>query len=151
MGSGPSSQGALLDLGVGVLAVFLLSCIGYPSQSGFKPKSGRSQAWDALHYASGNGKSVRYEAQKEFVRIFRDAPGIVLSDIDPPYLNALLPKPFVAAPIDDHHYYCYSPLWHYGKARSDPTSRKAASITRLLFTLFLYPQKMLIRTSNACP
>ena len=25
--------------GVGVLAVFLLSCIGYPSQSGFKPKS----------------------------------------------------------------------------------------------------------------
>ena len=103
---------------VGVLAVFLLSCIGYPSQSGFKPKSGRSQAWDALYYANGNGKSLWYEAQKEFIRIFRDAPGIVLSDIDPPYLNTLLPKPFVAAPIDGNHNYCYSRLWHYGKAEA---------------------------------
>jgi hypothetical protein len=100
--------------GVGVLAVFLLSCIGYPSQSGFKPEGGRSQAWDALHYANGVGNSPRYEAQKEFVRIFRDAPGIVLSDIDAAYLNALLPKPFVAAPIDGNHYYSYSRLWHYG-------------------------------------
>jgi hypothetical protein len=99
----------------GVLGVFLLSCIGYPSQSGFKPTGGRSQAWDALHYANGNGKSPRYQAQKEFIRIFRDAPGLVLSDIDSPYLNALLPKPFVAAPIDGNHYYSYSRLWHYGK------------------------------------
>jgi hypothetical protein len=103
---------------IGVLAVFLLSCIGYPSQSGFKPQSGRSQAWDALHYANGKGKSLWYEAQKEFIRFFRDAPGIVLSDIDPAYLNVLLPKPFVAAPIDDHHSYCHSRLWHYGKVEA---------------------------------
>ncbi len=103
---------------VGVLAVFLLSCIGYPSQSGFKPQGGRSQAWDALHYANGNGKSFWYEAQKEFMRLFRHAPGIVLSDIDPPYLNALLPKPFVAAPIDEQHHYCYSRFWHYGKVEA---------------------------------
>ena len=100
------------------MALFAFSCIGYPSQSGFKPQSGRSQAWDALHYANGNAKSPRYEAQKEFSRFFRDAPGIVLSDIDPPYLNSLLPKPFVAAPIDSHHNYCYSRLWHYGKAEA---------------------------------
>jgi hypothetical protein len=103
---------------VGALAVFLLSCIGYPSQSGFKPKGGRSQAWDDLHYANSNGKSLWYEAQKEFTRFFRHAPGIVLSDIDPVYLNVLLPKPFVAAPIDDHHNYCYSQLWHYGKVEA---------------------------------
>ena len=103
---------------VGALAVFLFSCIGYPSQSGFKPQSGRSQAWDALHYAKGSARSPRYEAQKEFIRVFRDAPGIVLSDIDPPYLNSLLPKPFVGAPIDSHHNYCYSRLWHYGKAEA---------------------------------
>ena len=115
---GQALKGRFSIWSVGVLAVFLLSCIGYPSQSGFKPKGGRSQAWDALHYANGNGKSLRYEAQKEFIRIFRDAPGIVLSDIDPAYLNALLPKPFVAAPIDDHHNYCYSRLWHYGKAEA---------------------------------
>ena len=112
---GQALKGRVSVLGVGVLAVFMLSCIGYPSQSGFKPEGGRSQAWDALHYANGTGKSPRYEAQQEFVRIFRDAPGVVLSDIDPPYLNALLPKPFVAAPIDGNHNYSYSRLWHYGK------------------------------------
>jgi hypothetical protein len=103
---------------VGVLAVFVLSCIGYPSESGFEPHSGRSQAWDALYYPKGNGRSLRYEAQKKFSRIFRDAPGIVLSDIDPPYLNALLPKPFVAAPVDGNHDYRFSQLWHYGTAEA---------------------------------
>ena len=104
--------------GLAVLALFVLSCIGYPSQSGFKPKTGRSQAWDALHYAEGTGKSPRYEAQNEFLRTFRHAPGIVLSNVEPPLLNALLPKPFVAAPIDDHHNYCYSRLWHYRKVEA---------------------------------
>ena len=112
---GQALKGRVSVLGVGVLAVFMLSCIGYPSQSGFKPEGGRSQAWDALHYANGSGKSPRYEAQQEFVRMFRDAPGVVLSDIDPPYLNALLPKPFVAAPIDGNHNYSYSRMWHYRK------------------------------------
>jgi len=105
-------------LTLGVLAVFLLACIGYPSQSGFKPKGGRSQAWDALQYTNIKGRSPRYEAQKEFIRFFRDAPGIVLSDTESPYLNVLLPKPFVAAPIDDKHNYCFSRLWHYGKAEA---------------------------------
>jgi hypothetical protein len=103
---------------VGALALFVLSCIGYPSQSGFKPEGGRSQAWDALHYVNGNGRSFWYDAQKQFIRLFRDAPGIVLSNIDPPYLNVFLPKPFVAAPIDDHHNYCYSRVWHYGKTEA---------------------------------
>jgi hypothetical protein len=103
---------------LGVLTIFLLTCIGYPSQSGFKPKRNRSQAWDALQYVNNKGRSPRYEAQEEFGRLFRNAPGIVLSDIDSPYLNVLLPKGFVAAPIDDHHNYCYSRLWHYGKAEA---------------------------------
>ena len=49
--AGQAFKGRFSIWGVVVLAVFLLSCIGYPSQSGFKPKRGRSQAWDALHYA----------------------------------------------------------------------------------------------------
>ena len=103
---------------IGVLAIFLLACIGYPSESGFKPQRNRSQAWDALCYAKAKGTSPQYEAQRQFARTFRDAPGVVLSDIDPPYLNVLLPRPFVAAPIDDHHNYCYSRLWRYGKAEA---------------------------------
>jgi hypothetical protein len=115
---GQALNGRFSIWGIGVLAVFLLSCIGYPSESGFKPKNGRSQTWDALHYGNQNGRSPRYEAQEEFIRTFRGAPGIVLSDIDPAYLNALLPKPFVAAPIDGTHDYCFSRIWHYGKAEA---------------------------------
>jgi hypothetical protein len=115
---GQAVKGRVSILGVGVLIVFLLSCVGYPSRSGFEPINGRSQAWDALHYTNGVGQSPRYEAQREFLRICRGAPGIILSDIDPPYLNALLPKPFVAAPIDGNHNYCYSQLWHYGKTQA---------------------------------
>ncbi|PYY20660.1 MAG: hypothetical protein DMG62_22605 [Acidobacteria bacterium] len=103
---------------VGVLTIFLLTCIGYPSQSGFQPQRNRSQVWDALNYANTKKRSPRYEATEEFSRSFRDVPGIVLSDIDPPYLNVVLPKPFVAAPIDNQHNYCYSRLWHYGKAEA---------------------------------
>jgi len=103
---------------VGVLTIFLLTCIGYPSQSGFRPEKNRFQAGDALQYANSNGRSPQYQAQKELARSFRDAPGIVLSDTDPAYLNVLLPKRFVAAPIDDKHNYCYSRQWHYGKAEA---------------------------------
>ena len=99
-----------------VLTIFLFTFIGYPSQSGFKPQRNRSQAWDALQYANSNGRSLRYEAQEEFSRYFRNSPGIVLSDIDAPYLNVLLPKRFVAAPIDEDNNYRYSRQWHYGRA-----------------------------------
>ncbi len=103
---------------LGVLTIFVLTCIGYPSQSGFKPKRNRSQAWDALQYVNIKRRSPRYDAQKEFNRLFSSAPGLVLSDIEAPYLNVLLPKPFAAAPIDNEHNYCYSRLWHYGKGEA---------------------------------
>ncbi|HWX16186.1 MAG TPA: hypothetical protein VNY07_06335 [Chthoniobacterales bacterium] len=136
--------------GVGVLVVFLLSCIGYPSQSGFKPKRGRSQAWDALHYGNGNGKSLRYEAQKEFARTFRVAAGIVLSDIDPVYLNALLPKPFVAAPVDGSHSYCYSRIWHYGKAEAAQLVQSGLDHATPVYALLL-PSKNVDQDVNRLP
>lgn len=134
---GQALEGRFSIRAVGVLAVFLLSCVGYPSQSGFKPKSGRSQAWDALQYANEHRKSIWYEAQKQFTRLFRDAPGIVLSDIDPPYLNVLLPKPFVAAPIDDHHDYAYSPNWHYGKVEALRLVQSAVDHATPVYALLL--------------
>jgi hypothetical protein len=51
-----------------------------------------------------------------------DVPQLVPQSIcqfrDPPYLNALLPELFTAAPIDANHYYCYNRLWHYGTAEA---------------------------------
>ncbi len=122
---------------VGVLTIFLLTCIGYPSQSGFKPKRNRSQAWDAIQHANIKERSPRYQAQEEFSRFFRGTPGIVLSDIDPPYLNVLLPKPFVAAPIDEHHNYCYSRLWHYGKAEAIRLAQNGLDHETPVYALFL--------------
>ena len=90
-----------------------------------------------FNYPQRNDKSLRLRGAEGIqFDIFRDAPGLVLSDIDPPYLNALLPKPFVAAPIDGKHYYSFSRLWHYGQpeaaqlegnglARAIPTLRSS--------------------------
>ena len=135
---------------IGVLAVFLFACIGYPSQSGFKPKNNRSQAWDALQYTKSKGRSRRYEAQRDFSRSFGYAPGIVLSDIDPPYLNVLLPKPFVVAPIDDKHNYCYSRLWHYGKAEAVRLVQDALARAIPVYALLL-PSKHLEQDLQRLP
>jgi hypothetical protein len=135
---------------VAILAVFALACIGYPSQSGFKPKNGRSQAWDALGYPKDKARSPGYEAQKEFSRVFGAAPGIVLSDMEPPYLNALLPKGFVAAPIDDMHNYRYSRQWRYGKAEAVQLVESALKRGRPVYGLFV-PSKELDQNVQRLP
>jgi hypothetical protein len=100
---------------VAALTLLLLTWLGYPSETGYKPKKGRSQMFDALEYPNGRRTSPYYEAQKQLAFFFRDAPGVVLSDIEAPYLNVLLPRSFAAAPIDEKHNYAFSHVWHYGR------------------------------------
>ena len=88
-------------------------------------------------YGSLRGKSVNYETQQRFARTFKDEPGIVLSDIDAAYLNALLPKPFVAAPIDGSHLYCFSQLWHYGTAEAAQLAQSGLDHAIPVYALFL--------------
>ena len=127
---------------VAVLTIFVFTCIGYPSQSGFKPQRNRSQAWDALQYANSNGRSLRYEAQEEFSRYFRNSRGIVLSDIDAPYLNVLLPKRFVAAPIDEDNNYRYSRQWHYGRAEAIRLVQNGLDHSIPVYALFVPSQHL---------
>src|SRR6266571_4319913 len=113
------------------LPVFILfagACLGYPSRSGYN-KAGidRCQAWDALHFTASSGQSTQFVAQRNFARRLRHQSGIVLSDIDPVYLNALLPHSFVAAPIDGDHNYQYSYIWRYGLHRSAQRSEEHTS------------------------
>ena len=75
---GQALKGRFSAWGVGVLTVFLLSCIGYPSESGFKPKGGRSQAWDALYFPV---PSPWFAAQKHLLETFGRRPGMILADI----------------------------------------------------------------------
>jgi len=96
--------------------LFAGACLGYPSRSGYNtPGIDRSQAWDALHFTASPDQSTQFAAQMDFARRLRRQSGIVLSDIDPVYLNALLPRSFVAAPIDGDHHYKWSYTWRYDR------------------------------------
>ena len=102
-----------------VFVLFALACVGYPSRSGYNTRGiNRSQAWDALHFADRPRRSTEFAAQGHFARLLKRQPGIVLSDIDPVYLNALLPRSFVAAPIDGKHHYEWSYTWRYDRPQA---------------------------------
>ena len=107
---------------VSIATVFILfsaACLGYPSRSGYDTRGiDRSQALDALHFATPPSQSIELLAQKDFATRLSSQPGIVLSDIDPVYLNALLPRAFVAAPIDGKHHYRWSYTWRYDRPQA---------------------------------
>lgn len=124
---------------VAILLLFLLSCAGYPSQSGFPPKGGRSQLWDALHFRSDPLAATAYEATQAFARAGLP-PGIVLSNFDPVYLNALLPSGFVAAPIDGEHSYKYSRLWRWGEEEAARLAEKGQASQLPVYALLVDPK-----------
>ena len=107
---------------VPALAIFFLfaaACLGYPSRSGYNTVAvNRSQAWDALRYDALSGKSACFIAERHFLDVCGREPAIVLSDVDPVYLNALWPRWIVAAPIDEKHGYQFSKIWHYDQPRA---------------------------------
>jgi hypothetical protein len=104
------------------LSIFILftgACLGYPSRSGYNTHGiKRLQAWDALHFATSPRRSIAFLAERHFARRLSRQTGIVLSDIDPVYLNALLPRSFVAAPIDGKHNYKWSYMWRYDRPQA---------------------------------
>jgi hypothetical protein len=88
------------------------------------------------------GTSPAFAAQTEFAQRFGQKPGIVLSDIDPVYLNTLLPQGFVAAPIDGIHNYPYSKLWHYDKYEAALLVTRGLSQHVLIYALFVSKAQM---------
>ncbi|PYL60692.1 MAG: hypothetical protein DMF24_09425 [Verrucomicrobia bacterium] len=108
--------GKRIVLALPVFILFAGACLGYPSRSGYNTAGiERCQARDAVHVIVSAGKSTQFVAQSDFARRLRRQSGIVLSDIDPVYLNALLPHSFVAAPIDGEHHYKWSYTWRYDR------------------------------------
>jgi hypothetical protein len=131
---------------VAALAIFALlaaACLGFPSRSGY-PTLGidRSQAWDALYLTNPPRRSWQFIAQENFGKLFGGQPGIVLSDIDPVYLNALLPASFVAAPIDGKHNYCWSKMWRYDRLEALALIRQGLDRSLPVYALFVSTEKM---------
>jgi hypothetical protein len=126
---------------VAALAIFSLvvaACLGYPSRSGYKTVGiNRSQAWDALHFTVPPRQSAQFVAQRDFLETFSGQPGIVLSDIDPAYLNALFPKPFIAAPLDGKHQYRWSRIWRYDRPQAVALIKRGLDQSLPIYALFV--------------
>jgi hypothetical protein len=121
-----------------IFVVFATACLGYPSRSGYNTvETDRSQAWDALHFTDSPSKSVEFSAAKELVDRVGKQPGIVLSDIDPAYLNTLLPQRFIAAPVDEKHHYKWSYIWRYGKPQALAFVEKGLANSLPVYALFV--------------
>lgn len=130
--------GKRIVLALGVFILFVGACLGYPSHSGYDtPGIGRSQAWDALHFSGSPREPVQFVAQRYFGRRFEREPGIVLSDLDPVYLNALLPRGFVAAPIDEKHHYKWSYSWRYDRPQALALVQRGMTQSLPIYALFV--------------
>jgi len=134
------------------LPVFILfagACLGYPSRSGYNtPGIDRSQAWDALHFTPSPGQSTQLLAERDFARRLRRQSGIILSDIDPVYLNALLPHSFVAAPIDGDHNYQYSYIWRYGGPQALALVERGLERSLPVYALFVSSAEAITKQSR---
>jgi len=135
--------GKRISPGLAIFVLFAAACLGYPSRSGYKTvEIGRSQAWDALHFTTPPRQSIWFIAQRHFFELFGSQPGIVLSDIDPVYLNALLPEPFVAAPVDAKHKFCFSKIWRYGPPEAFALVKKGLDESIPIYALFVSRKEM---------
>jgi hypothetical protein len=120
-----------------VFILFAGACLGYPSRSGYNTHGiNRSQAWDALHFATSPRRSIAFFAERQFARQLSGQTGIVLSDIDPVYLNALLPRLFVAAPIDGKHNYKWSYIWRYDRPQASALVQHGLQQSLTVYALF---------------
>jgi hypothetical protein len=134
---------------VPIFVLFGATCLGYPSRSGHNTRGiDRSQAWDALHFADRPRQSMRFVAQRRFAKLLRRQPGVVFSDIDPVYLNALLPRSFVAAPIIGDPYHQWSKIWRYEQSQALALVQHALEQSRPVYALFVSQKEMAINQSR---
>jgi len=127
---------------VTIFVLFAMACLGYPSRSGDTGKTDRSQAWDGLHFNAQCLGSSDFIAQKRFVELFGNQPGIVFSDSDAAYLNALWPEPFVAAPLDGEWYVGFSKIFHYDRPQATALVKRGLEQSLPIYALFVSQDEM---------
>jgi len=102
-----------------IFVLFAAAALGCPSRS-VDPglKADRLQSWEALHFSTRPRQSAQFIAQRRFIESVGQAGGLVFSDINPVYLNALFPPGFVAAPLDGKRYTQWRHVVHYDDAQA---------------------------------
>jgi hypothetical protein len=135
-----------------MFALFGAACLGYPSRSNYnKPGVNRFQAWDALQFTNAPRQSIEFVAQRCFAKLLGGQPGIVLTDIDPVYLNSLLPPGFVAAPIDGNHNYKWSLAWRYERPQALALVEHALAQSLPVYALFATRDEITTKQSRLPP
>jgi len=102
-----------------IFVLFAAAALGCPSRS-VDPglKADRLQSWEALHFSTRPRQSAQFIAQRRFIESVGQPGGLVFSDINPVYLNALFPPGFVAAPLDGKRYTQWRHVVHYDDAQA---------------------------------
>jgi hypothetical protein len=132
-----------------IFVLFAAACLGYPSRSGYNTRGfDRSQAWDALHFGGPLRNSPNFAAQRYLAEMLKGQPGVVLSDIDPVYLNALFPPSIVAAPIDGNHQYKWSYTWRYDRPQALALSEHGLEQSIPVYALFISQTEMVSKQSR---
>jgi hypothetical protein len=137
---------------VALFILFAAACLGYPSRSvsntpqslvlGGLIQKNRSQACDALFFPSPPVPSPWFTAQKHFLETFGCHPGMILADINPLYLNALLPEPFLAAPLDGERYAMWWRVVRYDRAQALALVKRTLGESRPIYALFVSQKEM---------
>ena len=141
--------GRRIIIALAIFVLFAAACLGYPSRSGYNTRGiDRSQTWDALHFADPPRRSMQFAVQRYFANLLKRQPGIVLSDIDPVYLNALFPRSFVAAPIDGNHQYKWSLSWRYDRPEALALVEHGLEQSIPVYALFISQTEMVSKQSR---
>ena len=134
-----------------IFVLFMAASLGYPSRSvsntptvapGSQAGWNRLQAWDALHFPTPQRPSPWLTAQRHFLGMFGGEPGVVLADINPLFLNALLPGSFVAAPLDGERYVRFRNVVTYDRAEALELVKRGLDESRPVYGLFLSQKEM---------
>ena len=140
---------------VSSLAIFVLfaaACLGYPSRSlsntpqsigHSQTESNRLQALEAMHFPSPPRESPWFMAERHFVEMFgREPGGLILADINPLFLNAILPDQFVAAHLDGEKYVRFSRIVTYDRAQALALVKRSLGKSRPVYALFVSQKEM---------
>jgi hypothetical protein len=140
---------------VASLAIFILfaaACLGYPSRSlsntpqavglGGHSEANRSQAWEAFHFPTPPRQSPWLVAERHFLETFGRQPGIVLADINPLFLNSLLPDSFLAAHLDGERYAPFRNVLTYDRAQALAVVKRGLDQSRPVYALFVSQREM---------
>jgi hypothetical protein len=135
-----------------IFVLFAAVSLGYPSRSlsntpktvapGSQTDWNRLQVWDALHFPTPQRPSPWLMAQRQFLEMFGREPGIILADINPLFLNALLPDPFVAAHLDGERYVRLRNVVTYDRAQALALVNHALRQSRPVYALFVSQKEM---------